>query len=155
MRLMSVLIVALLVTSCKASTPAPDSGPSAASNPSAEVTNLVCPSSEADQFIDAFVASIDVQKAFTSSSIENQILDPTAEPEPAIVTTQLAVAELQFPLIPNKQEQAAQGLSLRQSVLDDGTLKVTVGKADTDQQKSYYFRKDACWQLFRIRNESL
>lgn len=160
MRLTLVLVVALLVTSCEANTPAADealSVPSspAATTPAATVVEPACPSDEISGFIDAFVASVEVQKAFTSSSIESQAVDPTAEPEPAIITKQVAASELEFPLIPNKQEQAAQGLSLRQSVLDDGNIKVTVGKADTDQQKSYYFKKGACWQLFRIRNESL
>lgn len=155
MRTIGILAIALLLSSCETNSPANLAEVGPASPATTGIVKEACPSTDFDGFLDAFLVDTEVQKAFTSSPVESQAVDPTAEPEPAIVTKKIAAADLQFPLIPNMQEQAAQGLSLRQSVLDDGSIKVTVGKADTDQQQSYYFKKGACWQLFRIRNESL
>lgn len=82
-------------------------------------------------------------------------MDATAEPEPALATKMLSAAELQFPLIPNEQQQASEGLKMRQSVLENGDVNVTLAKEDTDYQMSFYFNKGACWKLIRIRNDSL
>lgn len=89
------------------------------------------------------------------TGFESQTIDATAEPRPALVTKMLTATELQFPLIPGEQQQTKEGLTMRQSVLESGDTKVTLAKEDTDYQMSFYFRKNQCWQLYRIRNESL
>ncbi len=99
--------------------------------------------------------SAEVQKAFSTEPLESQTVDAAAEPEPALVTKTLTAAELKFPLIPSEQQQAKEGLTLRQSVLENGDIKVTLAKEDTDYQMSFYFKKEACWKLIRIRNDSL
>jgi hypothetical protein len=128
----------------------------AASTPAPTSVTLACPSSNFDGFLKAFISDIEVQKTFSAKPLESQTVDVLAEPEPALVTKMLSAAELQFPLIPSEQQQVKEGLTKRQSVvLENGHTKVTLAKEDTDYQMSFYFRKNQCWQLYRIRNESL
>ena len=150
-------MAALLGGGCKAA-PQQSSvnASSAVPTPPAPISaTLACPSTSFDGFLKAFVERIDVQKEFSVEPLESQTVDATAEPEPALVTKMMTADELQFPLIPSEHQQTKDGLKMRQSVLENGDTKVTLAKEDTDYQMSFYFRKNECWQLFRIRNESL
>lgn len=155
-RMVFLLVMAALLGACKA-TPQQnlaDAKPVVpASVPASE--GLACPSPSFDGFLKSFMESVEVQKAFSAEPLESQSVDATAEPEPALVTRMLTAAELRFPLIPNEQQQGQEGLTMRQSALENGVTKVTLAKEDTDYQVSFYFRRNQCWQLFRIRNESL
>ena len=154
-RAVVLLAMAALLGACKAP-PQQDSTdvrPAVAAQLAA--APLACPSSSFDGFLKAFMESVEVQKTFSAEPLETQSVDATAEPEPALVTKMLTAAELQFPLIPSGQQQAQERLTMRRSVLENGDTKVTLTREDTDYQMSFYFRKNECWQLFRIRNESL
>lgn len=155
-RIFILLIMTAVLGACTA-TPQQDSADTKSAVPASVSTTavLACPSASFDGFLKAFIESIEVQKAFSTKPLESQTVDATAEPEPALVTKMLAEPELQFPLIPSEQQQAKDGLTMRQSVLENGDTKVTLAKEDTDYQMSFYFRKNQCWQLYRIRNESL
>jgi len=154
-RMIVLLVMAALLGACKA-TPQQNSveAPSAVPTP-APTSALACPSPSFDGFLKAFTENIEVQKAFSVEPLESQTVDAAAEPEPALVTKMLSAAELQFPLIPSERQQSKEGLTMRQSVLESSDTKVTLAKEDTDHQMSFYFRKNQCWQLYRIRNESL
>ena len=155
-RMIVLLVMTLLLGACKA-TPQQslaDAQPVvSASVPTS--APLACPSLSFDGFLKAFVESPEVQKAFSAKPLESQAVDAAAEPEPALVTKMLTANELQFPLIPSEQQQAKEGLIMRQSVLENDDIKVTLAKEDTDYQMSFYFKKEACWKLIRIRNDSL
>jgi hypothetical protein len=157
-RAIILLTMAVLLGACKA-TPqqsVPDARPAAVSSTPAPTSAIpVCPSLNFDSFLKAFVGDVELQKAFTAEQLESQTVDATAEPEPALVTKLQTKAELQFPVIPSEQQQANEGLKMRQSVLENGDTKVTLAKEDTDYQMSFYFKKDECWKLIRIRNDSL
>lgn len=153
-RMVVLLVMVALLGACKAA-PQQDSADIRSAVAALPAAAAACPSPDFDGFLKAFTESVEVQKAFSAEPLESQTVDATAEPEPALVTKMLAAGELQFPLIPNKQQQAQQGLTMRQSVLENSDTKVTLAKEDTDYQMSFYFRKSECWQLYRIRNESL
>jgi hypothetical protein len=155
-RIAALLIMTVLLGACKA-TPQQASADARPAVPASAPTPAVpaCPSSSFDGFLKAFREDVQVQKAFSAEPLESQTVDATAEPEPALVTKMLTAAELQFPVIPSEQQQTQEGLTMRQSVLENGDTKVTLAREDTDYQLSFYFRKGECWQLFRIRNESL
>lgn len=155
-RTIVLLVVTALLGACKA-TPQQnlvDAQP-AVPTPVPTSAALACPSPSFDGFLKAFIGSVEVQKAFSGEPLESQIVDAAAEPEPALVTKMLTVTELKFPLIPSEQQQASEGLKMRQSALENGDIKVTLAKEDTDYQMSFYFKKEACWKLIRIRNDSL
>ncbi len=157
-RTITLLAMTVLLGACQA-TPqqnAPDTRSAvAASTPAAASTMSACPSPDFESFLKAFMADVKIQKKFSADPLESQAIDATAEPEPALVTRMLTATELQFPLIPSEQQQAGEGLKIRQSELESGDIKVTLGKEDTDYQMSFYFKKNGCWELIRIRNDSL
>ncbi|MDR6843259.1 hypothetical protein [Pseudoxanthomonas sacheonensis] len=127
----------------------------ATSTPAPASATLACPSPNFEGFLKVFISDVEAQKEFSAKPLESQTVDATAEPEPALVTKMLTATELEFPLIPSEQQQANEGLKMRQSVLENGDIKVTLAKEDTDYQMSFYFKKEACWKLIRIRNDSL
>lgn len=155
MKHIKILWLALLmfVGACKQTIPAEAvAAPPTAAQASPTPT---CPSASFGGFLKAFIDSEEVQKSFTSTPLESQTIDAAAEPEPALITKMVPANELQFPLIPGEKEQISQGLKMRQSVLENGEMKVTLAKKDTDYQMSFYFQKNECWKLVRIRNDSL
>jgi len=157
-RAIAFLTMTVLIGACKA-TPqqsTSDARPAAASpTPASTSTMPVCPSLNFDSFLKAFVDDVELQKAFTAEPLESQTIDAMAEPEPALVTKVKTATELEFPLIPSGQKQAGEGLKMRQSLLENGDIKVTLAKEDTDYQMSFYFKKNGCWKLIRMRNDSL
>ena len=156
-RTIVLLAMMALLGGCKA-TPqqnVPVAAQPAASTPAPTPATLACPSPNFDGFLKAFISDVEVQKTFSVEPLESQTVDAAAEPEPALVTKMLSAAELQFPLIPSEQQQASEGLNMRQSVLENGDIKVTLAKEDTDYQMSFYFKKNGCWKLIRVRNDSL
>lgn len=150
-----LLAVIALLGACKATPQQNLPVAPAASTPAPTSATLACPSPSFEGFLKVFINDVEAQREFSSRPLESQVVDVTAEPEPALITKMLAAADLQFPLIPSEQQQAKEGLTMRQSVLENGDTKVTLAKEDTDYQMSFYFRKNQCWQLYRIRNESL
>ncbi|NLR99850.1 hypothetical protein HGP17_23765 [Rhizobium sp. P38BS-XIX] len=114
-----------------------------------------CPSQNFETFLTAFMDSAQVQKAHTSRPLESTSIDPNAEPEPAPVTTQLDGAALKFPVMPTSKKQKADGLVRRISKLADGGMEVMLVKPDTDYQLSFSFRKESCWQLYKMQDDSL
>jgi hypothetical protein len=155
-RMIILLVMAALLGACEAA-PQQNSvdAQSAVPTPAPTSVALACPSPSFDGFLKAFIESVEVQKAFSTEPLESQAVDAMAEPEPALVTKMLTAAELQFPLIPSEQKQASEGLKMRQSILENGDIKVMLEKEDTDYQMSFYFKKGMCWKLVRIRNDSL
>lgn len=155
-RMIVLLVMTALLGACKAA-PQQNSADARPAVPTPAPTSAVpaCPSPSFDGFLKAFIASVEVQKAFSAEPLESQTVDAAAEPEPALVTKMLTATELQFPLIPSEQQQANEGLKMRQSALENGDIKVTLAKEDTDYQMSFYFKKEACWELIRVRNDSL
>lgn len=157
-RAIILLAMSVLLGACKA-TPqqnAPDTGPAVVTSTPAPISaTSACPSPDFGSFLKTFMGDVEIQKKFSAEPLENQTVDATAEPEPALVTKMLTATELQFPLIPSEQQQASEGLKMRQSTLENGDTKVTLAKEDTDYQMSFYFKKEGCWKLIRIRNDSL
>ena len=113
-----------------------------------------CPYADFDSFISDFSEKIGLQRTSIMLPLKIQSLDPAAEPEPTLVATEISGTQIELPVFPSRAQQLAEGLETRQSTAD-GEVMVTIFKADTDYQKSYFFRKDPCWKLVRIRDDSL
>lgn len=114
-----------------------------------------CPSQDFDAFFKAFSEDVNVQKSFTVKPLQSEFIDVTAEPEPQPVSQMLNEADLNFPLIPNLQKQAADRLKQTRTDLAKEEVEVTLTKEDTDYQMSFFFKKDDCWMLYRMRDDSL
>lgn len=119
------------------------------------IVPLQCPSGDFEVFLKSYVGSLEVQKLFTSIPLESISIDPLAEPEPSEITRMLGEDELNFPLLPNLDQQTEEGLKSRQSRLGKNNVEVIMYKPDTDYQMSFFFRQEKCWKLYRIKDHSL
>ena len=157
-RTIILLAMSVLLGACRAAPQqnAPDTRSAVATSiPAVASAMSACPSPDFNSFLKTFMGDVEIQKKFSADPLESQTVDATAEPEPALVTKMLTATELQFPLIPSEQQQASEDLKIRQSELENGDVKVTLAKEDTDYKMSFYFKKNGCWELIRIRNDSL
>ncbi|NMO15242.1 hypothetical protein HPC49_01800 [Pyxidicoccus fallax] len=127
----------------------------ACASPPALGTPSECPSQDFSEFIEAFAESTEIQRAFTSYPLEIQQLDLKAEPEPRPFTRSLERHQVEFPVLPGQSERKAKSLELRVNPLASGHAELVLWKRDTDYQVSYFFRKNACWELERIEDGAL
>lgn len=119
-----------------------------------ETTAADCPGHDFNRFLSAFIDGIEVQRAFTVLPLRDDSLDAEAEPEPHVVTKMMSASDLQFPVIPSIQQQREQELTMS-SHPSGSEMVVTLAKPDSDYQMSYYFRRGACWRLYRKSDESI
>lgn len=128
--------------------------PAAVAPAPAAVAAKACPSQDFAVFLKAFADDVEVQKAHTQRPLRSETIDANADPEPKPVTAMLDGDALRFPLMPSASQQQAEGLVSSQTELN-GDKEVMLVKPDTDYQRSFFFRKDACWTLYRMRDDSL
>lgn len=133
------------------------SAPSFAANtqPPAQASAAACPAQDFDGFLKRFANDIEVQKAFVSTPLQSEYIDPEAQPEPRPVSELLDKSQLQFPLMPSDQQQHDQGLTLAKRLKGPDQAVIKLTKADTGYQLSFFFKREACWMLYRIQDESL
>ncbi|WP_201002246.1 hypothetical protein [Pseudomonas cichorii] len=114
-----------------------------------------CPAQDFDSFLKRFANDIEVQKTFVSTPLQSEYIDPEAQPEPRPVSELLDKSQLKFPLMPSDQQQHDQGLTLAQQPNGPDQAVIKLTKADTGYQLSLFFKREACWMLYRIKDESL
>lgn len=141
-----ILAAGMLATAC-------DSYAGHAQDAASSVQSSVrCPAGDFESFFNVFANDVSVQKAFTRKPLQIDYLDPAADPEPKFVSEMSS--SFDFPVVPGAAEQETRGL-IRSTKDLPGESVVTLEKPDTDYQVSYYFRKGACWTLYRKEDKSL
>ncbi|WP_109511755.1 hypothetical protein [Pseudomonas ovata] len=115
----------------------------------------LCPSQNFDGFLERFANDVAVQKAFVSTPLRNEFIDPEAQPEPRPVSELLDKARLEFPLMPSEKQQRDEGLTLEKKLTAPDQAMIRLTKADTGYQRSLFFKREACWRLYRIQDDSL
>ncbi|WP_349969938.1 hypothetical protein [Pseudomonas caspiana] len=133
------------------------SAPSLAANTQlpAQTSVAACPAQDFDGFLKRFANDMEVQKAFVSTPLQSEYIDTEAQPEPRPVSELLDKSQLQFPLMPSDQQQRDQGLTLAKRLKGPDQAVIKLTKADTGYQLSLFFKREACWMLYRIQDESL
>lgn len=133
------------------------SAPSLAANTQlpAQAKLAACPAQDFDDFLKRFANDIELQKAFVSTPLQSEYIDPEAQPEPRPVSKLLDKSQLQFPLMPGDQQQHDQGLTLAKRLKGSDQAVIKLTEADTGYQLSLFFKREACWRLYRIQDESL
>ncbi|OJY77688.1 MULTISPECIES: hypothetical protein [unclassified Rhizobium] len=126
-----------------------------AASPALSAASMTCPSEDFDTFLTAFMNNVKMQQVFTNRPLESISINASAEPEPATVSQLVDGAALHFPVMPSAGKQRADGLSRHISAISKSERKVTLVKSDTDYQLTFFFRKTTCWQLYRMRDDSL
>lgn len=150
---LSSLAFALLLAGC-------DKGPTAANAPPAAGTVAThpatrCPAATFDDFLPLFENDVAVQKAYVTDPLQSDSVDANAEPEPKPVSKMLGKAEITFPVIPSQAEQTKSGLAATRTETSPTEVVLKLAKPDTDYQMSFFFRKDDCWHLYRVKDDSL
>lgn len=153
-----------LLTACQMPPPPPaeasaagisSSDNRAAAEASRAMSDDRCPAQELNAFVSAFADRVELQKQFTAQPLQMDSLDATAEPEPRQMSREVLGDEIPFPVMPNTAQQRKQGLEMEVGQVRDGEAEVVLQKPDTGYRLSFLFRKDACWTLYRVSDDSL
>jgi uncharacterized protein YecT (DUF1311 family) len=140
-------MLAFFVGACDATPPA--TGTAAATSTSAAKVPA-CPATDLAGFVAAFAESPALQKALTAPIVETAFIDWSAQPEPAESVEAKSRDALQFPVMPDRARQQAEGLRYREIGREGDHTTIVLEVPDTDTQFRYTFRRDACWTLVKI-----
>ncbi|MEH6415473.1 lysozyme inhibitor LprI family protein [Pseudomonas sp. CGJS7] len=135
------------LAACDSSKPATAA---AAAPASGTASAIACPSQDLKTFVAAFAEDPALQKAFTAETVDTAFDDLTAMPEPAESVEALPRSKLQFPVMPNRAQQAKEGLKFREMSPEGDRAVVILEVPDTDANLRYTFRRDRCWTLIKI-----
>jgi len=147
------LLLALAATAlfslaaCDSSKPATAA---AAAPAAASGAQVACPAQDLKGFVAAFAEDPALQKAFTAEDVDTAFVDYAAQPEPAESVERLPRARLHFPVMPNRAQQAKEGLHYREISAGPERAVIALEVPDTDAQLTYTFRRDRCWTLVKI-----
>lgn len=164
--LASLALATMLLSACDSASspsgePAPSPAASVASTPPAATSSTApaasptCPAEDFASFLPKFMDDVATQRAFVTDPLQSDSVDANAEPEPKPVSKMLGRAEIAFPVMPSEQQQAKDGLKLTKNEISATEVGVKLAKEDTDYQMSFFFRKDGCWHLYRMKDDSL
>lgn len=124
----------------------------AAANPvhPAPVAGAPCPSHDINKFVAAFAESPALQEQYSAASVDMAFIEGSSEPEPRETVEHISREKLRFPIMPNRTQQAAQGLRYRYISADDNRAVIALEVPDTDAQSTYAFQRSGCWMLVKI-----
>lgn len=156
------LALLLVLAACKPTTPDTQTGtdapapvaPSSAAQPAAQPAPA-CPDVDFAAFLQRFEGSVDVQRASTADPLTMESIDPEAEPEPAPVSRNVPLAEVNFPVMVDASQRQAEGSQQTVTELGADAREVKIATPDTDAQIRFEFRADPCWKLVKVSNDSL
>ncbi|WP_244664112.1 MULTISPECIES: hypothetical protein [Xanthomonas] len=113
-----------------------------------------CPTTDFSAFLKSFSADIAAQEKATADPLTMIRIDPDAQPEPAPITRQVALADVQWPVIPNLDVARSTGREVAVSE-DAGGRQVLVRTPDSGDQQVYHFAQRPCWTLVKVDDQSL
>lgn len=112
-----------------------------------------------DGFIDFlldFSRDVTVQKANTLDPLYIDTLDTEAEPEPKMVSRTVALADVEWPVIPNVGGWLNAGREVTITPEGKSGMFVQVRTPDTGNQQQYTFtNQHGCWQLSSTRDDAM
>lgn len=137
------------------------SAPPAASEPveaptpaGAEPAAAECPDPDFAAFLKRFEGSVDAQRAATADPLTMVSIDADAQPEPAPVSKQVPLAEVQFPVMSDEARRKSEGLEQVVQELAGDRQEVTVRVPDSGIQTRYEFHATPCWKLVRVSDDT-
>lgn len=113
-----------------------------------------CPYPEFDTFLPHFGAEIALQEKSTADPLVSEHVDVT-ELEPKQVVQQIALADVEWPVMPDPASPRSKEREITTTPQGDGSMKVQFRTPDTSDQQSYFFAQKPCWQLVRKVDESI
>lgn len=113
-----------------------------------------CPYPDFDTFLPHFGAEIALQEKSTADPLVSEHVDVT-ELEPKQVVQQIALADVEWPVMPDPASPRSKAREITTAPQGDGSMKVQFRTPDSSDQQSYYFAQKPCWQLVRKVDESI
>ncbi|HDS1037870.1 TPA: hypothetical protein QDZ42_000982 [Stenotrophomonas maltophilia] len=140
-----------------ASTAATASAPTAPAAPNADVAaaGTQCPHPVFDDFLAHFGNEITLQEKATADPLLDSFIDPEAQPEPAKVEKSVALADVEWPVMPDPATLKGRGREMQVTALADGQMQVQMRTPDSSDQQTYTFAQKPCWQLVKREDESI
>lgn len=125
-----------------------------------EARGVGCPSTNFPAFLQKFADDTAVQRAFTRVPLVVAVAeygvnaDGTDASEETADT--LGADSVRFPVLPPAAARRAEALTVRVDSVAPPRASAVLYKEDSDYQVHYEFlRRGGCWQLTRVRNQSL
>lgn len=151
-----------------ACTPAPPAAPAdaapaspapaataAAVAPAQAPVSSACAYPAFDAFLRHFGNEIALQEKATADPLLDSYVDAEAEPEPRKVESRLALADVEWPVMPDPATLPGQGREMQVSLLADGQQQVQIRTPDSSDQQTYTFAQTPCWTLVKREDESI
>lgn len=132
---------------------APAEGATASAAP--QTAPARCPYTGFAAFLQHFGHDIALQERSVADPLETRHVDAGAEPEPATVVRHVALAEVEWPVMPDPATLPHSHRVLETTAQADGGMQVRIRATDTSDQQTYTFRQQPCWQLVRVEDESI
>lgn len=151
----SLLLAMLALAGCDKSATSTATPAAATSSATATASVPRCPAEAFDRFLPLFENDVAVQKAYVTDPLQSDSVDPNADPEPKPVSKSIPRAEVVFPVMPSQAQQTKDGLVATQTAGGPTEVFVKLVRPDTDYQMTFFFRKDDCWHLYRVKDDSL
>lgn len=153
----AVLPLLLVFAACKpAISQQPATSPGATASPArAQANPPACAETDFNAFLARFEAGAAAQREATADPLTMVSIDADAKPEPAPVTRQVPLAEVEFPLMFDAAGRQAQGLEMSVRELAPDRREVTVNVPDTGIQTRYEFHAAPCWRLVKVSDDTI
>ncbi|WP_367347243.1 hypothetical protein [Stenotrophomonas bentonitica] len=137
-----------------ASTVAPEASEPAAPGATTADAPASCAHADFEAFLPQFGREIALQEKSVADPLVSERYDTQGD-EPKLVTENVPLADVTWPVMPNPSGLKDMGREMQVSRQDDGSMKVLIRTPDTSNQQSYYFAQRPCWQLVRMTDESI
>lgn len=123
--------------------------------PAPAVATAACPHPGFDTFLKHFGNEITLQEKATADPLLDSYVDAGAEPEPRTVQRPLALADVEWPVMPDPAGLAGQGRQMQVTAVADGQMQVQIRTPDSSDQQTYTFAQTPCWTLVKREDESI
>lgn len=135
--------------------PAAPASTAMAVQPTPMPTPPACPHADFDTFLKHFGNEITLQEKATADPLLDTYIDAGAEPEPREVERRVALADVEWPVMPDPSSLSGRGREMTVTRLPDGQMEVVMRTPNSSDQQRYTFAHAPCWQLVRRDDESI
>jgi len=119
------------------------------------LTTPNCKVEDIEHFVKRFSHNISIQEASTAQTVIFESLDMEADPEPKKVSTDVPLAEVEWPVMPDVEMLAGRKMQAEYKDGENGSKIVVIKGTDNGEYMEFEFAKRPCWTLVRVSDESM
>ena len=108
-----------------------------------------------EHFVKTFSHDISIQEANTAKTVIFESLDMEADPEPKKVSTEVPLADVEWPVMPDVETLAGRKRQAEYKDGKNGNKIVVIKGTDNGEYMEFEFAKQPCWTLVRVSDESM